>query len=405
MKYLVIVGDGMADYPLPELDQKTPLQYARTPGFDRLAAAGELGLVQTIPGQMPPGSDTANLSVLGYDPETYYTGRSPLEAASLGVELAPGDVSFRCNLVTLSSEKEYAEKTMTDYCSGEITSREAAELMALVRERYAGEEFSFHDGFNYRHLLVWHGGPDGWALTPPHDISGQAIGPYLPGGEQGRRLREMMADSYSFLAAHPVNRRRVEQNLNPANSLWIWGAGRRPQIPLFREKYGLRGAVISAVDLVKGLGVLAGLEPILVEGATGNIDTNYKGKADAAYDALLGDYDFVYLHIEAPDECSHRFERDNKIRAIELIDSKVVLPLLERLENSGEQFKVMLLTDHATPLSTGTHTRDPVPFTIYEPGKALPPRERFFDEESAAATGLVFEQGYGLMDAFIRENV
>ncbi len=405
MKYLVIVGDGMADYPMEQFDNKTALQYARTPNFDRLVEKGILGLVQTIPEKLPPGSDTANLSVMGYNPLDYYTGRSPFEAISLGVNLSPEDVSFRCNLVTLSEDQPYAEKIMKDYCAGEISNEEAAELIVSVKDALGSEEIDFHNGFRYRHLMVWHGAADQWQLTPPHDISGQKISDYLPVGKEGDRVRMMMEKSWDILAGHPVNRKRVKKGLNPANSIWIWGAGRKPLIPSYVEKYGLKGTVISAVDLVKGIGLFAGLSTVDVEGATGDIDTNYSGKVRASLDALKRGNDFVYLHIEAPDECSHRFEADNKIKAIELIDSEVVKVAREELDNSNFDYSILLVTDHATPLSLGTHTREPVPFAILRSNDLKNNRGRTFDESSAAETGLLFRDGFKLMDCFLgRDN-
>ncbi len=402
MKYLVIVGDGMADYPEKQFDGKTALQYAKTPHFDRLAAQGTLGLVRTIPDSLPPGSDTANLSVIGYDPLQYYTGRSPFEAVSLGVDLTPDDISFRCNLVTLSDEQTYAEKRMVDYCSGEITTEESAELIAVIAEKLGTAEIDFHPGFRYRHLMVWHGAADNWQLTPPHDISGKKIGEYLPAGDQAAQVRAMMEESFAILSGHPVNLRRRRKGLNPANSMWIWGNGRKPQLMPFPDKYNLQGSVISAVDLVKGIGLFAGLETIAVEGATGDIDTNYGGKVEAALEAFKRGRDFVYLHIEAPDECSHRFEYDNKIKAIELIDQEVVAVLIEELARCGFDFSILLVTDHATPLSLGTHTREPVPFTIYRSTEKLEHAGRTFDESAAGETGLYFNEGYRLMDRFLQ---
>ncbi len=404
MKYIVIVGDGMADYSVEQLGNKTILQYAHTTTFDRLASEGELGLVKTIPGDLPPGSDTANLSVMGYDPLTYYTGRSPFEAASLGVELDPADVSFRCNLVTLSDDAPYENKVMSDYCAGEITTEEAKELIAAVTEQLGSEEIDFHNGFNYRHLMVWHNGPEKWELTPPHDISGQKIGDYLPGSESGKRIKQLMEQSYNILADHPVNRERVKKGLNPANSIWIWGNGKKPLLPSFPEKYGLKGSVISAVDLVKGIGLFAGLDLIEVEGATGNIDTNYSGKAQAAINALKEGQDFIYLHIEAPDECSHRFEMENKVKAVELIDQEVANKIAGELDKSGFAYSILMITDHYTPLSLGTHTREPVPFAIFRSGEPGNNQGRKFDESSAADTGLFIEDGYRLMDRFIKND-
>jgi len=394
----------MADYPMDQLEKRTVLQYADTPGFDRLASEGELGLARTIPDQLPPGSDTANLSVMGYDPLRYYTGRSPFEAASLGVELSPDDVSFRCNLVTLSPEGSYADKSMKDYCAGEISNEEAEILIEEVKKKLGNDEIEFFCGFNYRHLMVWHGAPEDWKLTPPHDISGKKIAEHLPGGSGSAKVRAMMERSFEILADHPVNRKRVEKGLNPANSIWIWGDGKKPLLPPFEEKYGLKGSVISAVDLVKGIGLFAGLKLIQVEGATGNIDTNYSGKAEAAVEALKKGDDFVYLHIEAPDECSHRFETENKIKAIEMIDSLVVRRIRADLEQEGIDHSILLITDHATPLSLGTHTRDPVPFAIYRSSNPINKPARTFDEDCAAKTGLFLGEGYLLMDRFIKQE-
>lgn len=401
MKYIVIVGDGMADYPMEKFENKTALDYAKTPYFDQLAKKGTLGLVQTIPADLPPGSDTANLSVLGYDPLQYYTGRSPFEAASLGIDLKPEDISFRCNLVTLSPDQPYNEKIMNDYCSGEITTEEASALIALLNQELGTEAIDFHTGFRYRHLMVWHGAPHDWQLTPPHDISGKIISAYLPAGSEGNKIKRMMEHSYEILSKHPVNLERLARGLNPANSIWIWGNGRKPLLPTFKDKYGLTGSVISAVDLVKGIGLLAGLEPIIVEGATGYIDTNYDGKVKAALDSLSKGFDFVYLHIEAPDECSHRFEADNKIKAIEMIDQRVVKAICEGLEASAISHSILLVTDHATPLSLGTHTREPVPFAIYRSEAQKDNRDYSFNENSAMKTGLLIQDGYRLMDLFL----
>lgn len=394
----------MGDYPIEELGHKTPLQYAHTPNFDRLASEGILGLAKTIPSELPPGSDTANLSVIGYDPLRYYKGRSPFEAASLGVDLDPDDVSFRCNLVTLSSDQPYAEKTMVDYSAGEISTAEADQLITAVNKCFGTDAIAFYTGFYYRHLMVWHGAPDDWEMTPPHDISGRKIAAHLPGGKNGLDIVRIMEESYPLLNDHPVNRQRIEKGLNPANSVWIWGNGRKPLLPTFFEKYGLKGSVISAVDLVKGIGIIAGLESVEVEGATGNINTNYDGKVAAALDAFGRGQDFVYLHIEAPDECSHRFERENKVRAIELIDRLVVKPVREGLDRGSDDYAILLTTDHATPLSLGTHTRDPVPFAIFRKSGARDGFKVGFDEVSAAASGLLIEKGHTLMDRFLGSN-
>ena len=402
MKYLVIVGDGMADYPLEKLGGKTVLQYAKTPNFNALARKGELGLIQTIPNGLPAGSDTANLSVLGYDPLQYYTGRSPFEAASLGVELGPDDVSFRCNLVTLSKEEPYSAKTMVDYCAGEISTAEADQLIKAVDAELGTDLIRYYTGFQFRNLMVWKGASDQWSLTPPHDISSQKISDYLPGGPEGPKILELMEQSYKILVAHPVNDNRIKRGLNPANSIWLWGEGKRPLIPTLKEKYGLTGTVVSAVDLVKGIGLYAGLKIVEVEGATGYIDTNIEGKVEAVLHAFERGDDFVYLHIEAPDECSHRFEMDNKIKAIEMIDNKVVGVLTEQLAARDYDYSILLITDHATPLSLGTHTREPVPYAIYRSPEPQNSPSHAFNEDSASKTGSHYKQGFLLMDHFLQ---
>ncbi len=401
MKYLVLLGDGMADYPLQELGGKTPLQVAEKPNMDRLAKEGVLGLVRTVPPGLPPGSDVANLAVLGYDPKRYYTGRSPLEAAGMGIELGEEDVTFRCNLVTLSDEAKYEEKKMVDYSAGEISTDEAALLIKDLAAEFNSETKTFHSGVSYRHLLVWRNGPLHAKLTPPHDISDRVIGPYLPQGEGAGELLSLLKESQRILANHPVNQQRMANNLAPANSIWLWGQGTKPQLPGFYEKYRLRGAVISAVDLAKGLGVCAGLEVIEVAGATGNIHTNFAGKAEAALAAFRAGADFLYLHIEAADEAGHHGDLETKIKAIERIDQEVLGRILQELPAISPEYKILLLPDHPTPLSVRTHVADPVPFVIYssekkEPGSTLP-----FDEESAARTGLFIEPGHSLMDRFL----
>jgi 2,3-bisphosphoglycerate-independent phosphoglycerate mutase len=401
MKYLVLLGDGMADYPLRELGGKTPLQVAAKPNMDRLAKEGVLGLVRTVPPGLPPGSDVANLAVLGYDPQRYYTGRSPLEAAGMGVELGAEDVTFRCNLVTLSDEAKYEEKKMVDYSAGEISSEEAALLIKDLAAEFNSETKTLYPGVSYRHLLVWRNGPLRAELTPPHDISDRVIGPYLPQGEGAGELLSLLKESQRILAKHPVNQERIARNLAPANSIWLWGQGTKPQLPLFFEKYRLRGVVISAVDLAKGLGACAGLQVIEVPGVTGNIHTNFTGKAEAALSAFRAGVDFVYLHIEAADEAGHHGEVETKIAAIERIDHEVLGRLLRELPAITPEYKILLLPDHPTPLSVKTHVADPVPFVIYsskseQPGGSLP-----FDEESAARTGLFIEPGHSLMDRFL----
>ena len=399
MKYLVVLGDGMADYPRPELDNQTPLQYAVTPNMDLIAAQGKTGMVQTVPAGYPPGSDVANLSVMGYAPEKYYTGRSPLEAVSMGVELAEQDVAFRCNLVTLSGDAGYENKTMEDYSAGEITSEEAAELIAAVNQKLASSERRFYPGISYRHLMVWPQGPLEIILTPPHDISGRTRSEYLPNGEGRETILEMMRASYHLLKDHPVNRARAQRGLRPANSVWLWGQGKKPALPLFKELYGLQGAVISAVDLIMGIGICAGLEVIKVPGATGNIHTNFRGKAEAALNALRDGADFVYVHIEAPDEAGHQGETETKVKAIEEIDRLVLAPLLQNLPEIGD-YKILLLPDHPTPLSIKTHTAEPVPFALMD-SRAATAGNKSYNEQAAAAAGVVIPNGPALMKLFI----
>ena len=402
MKYVIVLGDGMADRPLAELGGKTPLQFARTPNMDLLSSGGETGLVQTVPPGFPPGSDVANLSVLGYDPKEYYTGRSPLEAVSMGIPLGDRDVAFRCNLVTLSGAEAYGEKRMLDYSAGEISSAEAAELIRNVNARLGGDRIRFYPGVSYRHLMVWPDGPEGASLTPPHDISGRPVASHLPEGEGGLQLRKMMEESAHFLPDHPVNRRRLEQGLPPANSLWFWGQGRRPALPAFFDKYGLTGSVISAVDLVKGIGICAGLKAVAVEGVTGNIHTNFSGKTLAALAELRSGKDFVYIHIEAPDEAGHQGDLETKVHAIEEIDEKVLRVLLPGLKEMGDH-RIMLLPDHPTPLAIKTHSSDPVPYAIYTVRAGVPgPGGGRAYNEANAAEGFCFESGHQLMDHFLR---
>lgn len=402
MKSIVIVGDGMADEPRPELGGKTLLQYARTPHFDYLAERGEMGLVTTVPENFPPGSDVANLSVMGYDPTRHYTGRSPLEAVSMGIELDDEDVSFRCNLVTLSGEPEYHRKTMVSYSGGEIETEEAQDLIDHLNRHLSNERFRFYPGISYRHVLVWRQGTDELKLTPPHDISDRVVGEHLPSGEGGGELLRLMKESNQLLTGHRVNLDREARGKLPANSAWFWGQGRRPALPSFAEKYGIRGAVISAVDLIKGIGICAGLRVIEVKGATGTITTNFAGKALAGLKALEEGDDFVLIHVEAPDEAGHQGDLETKIRAIEEIDKHVVGPVIKGLHN--QPYRLMLLPDHPTPISTKTHTSDPVPFVVYRNNDELFRKGRTFDERSAADTPLRFQLGYRLMDYFLTDS-
>lgn len=399
MKSIVIVGDGMADEPRPELGGKTPLQYARTPNLDYLAAHGEMGLVTTVPEGFAPGSDVANLSVMGYDPTRYYTGRSPLEAVSMGIELAEEDVSFRCNLVTLSEEGDYDQKTMVSYNGGEIETSEARVLIDHLNHHLSDDRFRFFPGISYRHLLVWHKGTDETDLTPPHDIPNRVVGKYLPSGAGGDDLLRLMKESNRLLTGHRVNVDRAEKGKLPANSAWFWGQGRRPSLPSFAEKYGVRGSVISAVDLIKGIGICAGMRVIEVEGATGTITTNFRGKAVAALTALQEGDDFVLIHVEAPDEAGHQGELETKVKAIEEIDEKIVGEVL--LGMRDQHYRVMVLPDHPTPISIRTHTADPVPFVVCTSTDELFRGARTFDESTASESPLRFQLGYRLMDYFL----
>lgn len=401
MKYVVILGDGMADYPLEQLDGKTPLQYADIPTINHLAMNGEIGLVKTVPDEIAPGSDVANLSVMGYDPFQYYTGRSPLEAVSMGVQLSDTDITFRCNLVTLSEEEPYSEKIMLDYSSDEISTEEAKQIIEDVDKHLHTSSIKFYPGISYRHLTVWHNGPEEFTLTPPHDILEKKISDYLPKGPHKSIILDMMVKSYDLLKDHPVNRKRTAKGLRPANSIWIWGEGKKPQLSNFKEKYHLNGSVISAVDLIKGIGISAGLKSIDVEGATGNIHTNFLGKAKAALNELKNGQDFVYVHLEAPDECGHRQEIENKVKAIEFIDRQVVQVIKEGLDNIGEAYKIMILPDHPTPLKLRTHTSEPVPFLIYQSNHIKEKSFQRYDEFSAKQSGIYFPVGYKLMDYFI----
>ncbi|ACA59570.1 cofactor-independent phosphoglycerate mutase [Candidatus Desulforudis audaxviator] len=402
LKYLVLVGDGMADEPRPELDGMTPLQYARTPHMDLVAACGEIGQVRTVPAGYQPGSDVANLSVLGYDPQKYYTGRAPLEAVSMGIDLQERDVAFRCNLVTLTDAEPYEEREMVDYSAGEISTAEARELILFLDRELGSEALRFYPGVSYRHLLVWREGPVETRLTPPHDIPGMEVRAHLPAGVGDGVLKSLMVRSAELLAGHPVNRARRQRNERTANSIWFWGQGRRPALPPFRDLFGLQGAVISAVDLIKGIGLCAGLESIEVEGATGTIHTNFRGKAVAALNALASGADFVLIHVEAPDEASHHGDLETKIRAIEEIDQRVLGEVLRGARDIGP-LRIMVLPDHPTPLRTRTHSADPVPFAILREGTGGGRKaERGFDEVSAARSGVYFRIGCKLMPYFIR---
>ena len=405
MKYIVILGDGMADEPVDELFGKTPLEAAYKPVIDGMAAHGESGLVKTLPDDILPGSDAANLSVMGYCPRKYCTGRSPLEAVSMGIQLADTDVAFRCNLVTLSNDQPYASKMMIDHSSDEISTEDAAEIIRTVRQHFGSDQFMFYSGRSYRHLLVWRNGSLDFNTTPPHDILERVVAPFLPQGNDSKVLLRMMEDSVELLHNHPVNIRRMESGLRQATSIWLWGEGKRPALPSFDEKYGLKGSVIAAVDLILGIGICAGLEPVEVEGATGNMHSNFDGKAQAAIEQLLcKDKDFVYLHIEAPDECGHRFEIENKVKSIEIIDRQIVAPIKKALDESGKEYSIMVLPDHPTPLRLRTHTSDPVPYIIYRNTAEIMSGVSSYSEKTGASSGIFIEEGFRLMDRFILEK-
>lgn len=404
MKHIVVLGDGMADKPLDALGGQTPLQKARKPMMDWLAKHGEVGLLQTIPKGLEPGSDTANLSVLGYDPRLYYTGRSPLEAVSMGVSLEEEDITFRCNLVTLSEEEPYEQKRVLDHSADEISTAEAEQLIKAIQQQFQTEFMKFYSGISYRHLLVWKGGSLDLQLTPPHDILEKRIQNYLPQGENAQILFEMMKKSYAILHHHPVNQRRIKQGLRPANSLWFWGEGKKPNLPSFEQKYHCKGSVISAVDLIKGIAISSGLHSVQVQGATGNIDTNYEGKAQAALQELKRGQDFVYIHIEAPDECGHRQEIDNKVKAIEYIDAQIVTPIKETLDKEGQPYRILILPDHPTPLSLRTHTDDPVPYVLYDSTLHQYDETLQYDEYTAKKTGIFHHQGHLFMNTFISQH-
>ncbi|MBQ9862085.1 MAG: cofactor-independent phosphoglycerate mutase [Clostridia bacterium] len=396
MKYIVLLCDGMADRPFEELQGKTPMQLAEKPNMDALAALSEVGMVKTVPDGMAPGSDVANLSVLGYCPKDCYTGRSPLEAANIGIELADDDIAFRCNLVTLSDAPVYEDKTMDDYCAGDIHTKEADAIIKSVQEAFGGGEFDFYTGTAYRHCLVWHGGKTKLGtLTPPHDISGKVIGEYLPNQAEAAPLYEMMCRSTELLRNHPVNVSRREKGLNPANAIWLWGYGKRPQLQKFEERFGVKGAMVSAVDLLKGIARLSEMQVCEVEGATGYLDTNFAGKMEAAFEALKTN-DLVYIHVEAPDECGHRGEPQNKVKAIEEIDRQILGPILEKLKTLDD-VSIMILPDHPTPLSIRTHSSDPVPYLLYRSNAKQDSGITCFTEETAASTGNVVSDGSDMM--------
>ena len=395
MKYLVVLGDGMADRPIEELGGKTPLEYADTPTMDAYSKMSEIGMVHTIPDGMKPGRDTANLSVLGYDPKKYYSGRSPLEALSIGVDMKTTDIALRCNIVTVSTDDlPYEQKTIIDHSSSEISTENAAILLDAVRKELETDVYKFYVGTSYRHLTIWDKG-EVVELTPPHDVLGQTIGQYLPKDDV---LREMMKRSYDILADHPINRKRIKEGLNPANSIWFWGAGTRPMLSSFEEKTGHKGAMISAVDLLKGIAVGAQMKVIEVEGANGGLETNYEGKAKAAVDALLnGGCDFAYIHLEAPDEMGHQGSVERKVKAIENLDKRIIKNVVEELEKAGVDFRMLVLPDHPTPIVLRTHTGDPVPYMLYD-STDKKNNTWNYNEKDAGASGNYIAEGHTIID-------
>ncbi|MDO4748351.1 MAG: cofactor-independent phosphoglycerate mutase [Eubacteriales bacterium] len=400
MKYLVMLCDGMADVPNAQLNNKTPMQKAYKPCMDSLALKGEVGLVKTVQDGMKPGSDVANLAVLGYDAKKYYSGRSPLEAASIGIDLKSTDVTFRCNLVTLSDEAEYSDKTMLDYCADDISSAEAKVLIEYIQENLGNDEFSYYPGVSYRHCLVWDNGiVKGHNLTPPHDITDRPIKEYIPQGDNVSKLYDMMKKSYDLLKDHPVNLDRIKRGKRPANSIWLWGEGTKPALDSFYDKFNKKGSMISAVDLLKGIAICAQMNSVDVDGATGYIDTNFEGKAQAAINEFKNGQDFVYIHVEAPDECGHRGEVDNKVRSIELIDEKILAPVVEFLR-SYDDFAVLVCPDHPTPLCIKTHSSDPVPYLIYNSTKEIDGADTF-TEETATESGNFIAEGFTMMSYFL----
>lgn len=402
MKYIVVLGDGMADEPIEELGGKTPLEYAVTPTMDKYSKMSEIGMVHTIPEGMSPGSDTANLAVLGYNPRKYYTGRSPLEALSIGVDMKDTDVALRCNIVTVSTDdKPYEEKTIIDHSSSEISTEDAAVLLEAVRKELETEIYKFYVGTSYRHLTIWDKG-EVVPLTPPHDILGRVIGEYLP---QDAVLREMMKKSYDILVNHPINVERMNKGLNPANSIWFWGAGTKPCVTSFEEKNHKKGVMISAVDLLKGIAVGADMTNVIVEGADGSLHTNYEGKADAAIKSLLEDgYDFAYVHVEAPDEMGHQGSYERKIQAIQYLDERVIKRIIDAFEKVGEDFRMLVMPDHPTPVRLRTHTSNPIPYMLYDSSDK---KEGTFDysEKCGEESGIFVAEGYTLINKLFEKQL
>lgn len=404
MKYFILVPDGAGDEPIEALGNKTPLEVAKMENINELARRGRVGMVKTIPDGVAPGSDAANLSVMGYDPGIYLTGRSPLEAASIGIDMSDTDVAFRTNIITLTGEGDYEDLIITDHSSGDITTEEADQLIQAVNEAFADDKIKFYTGVSYRHCMIVHDGSTEYQLTPPHDVLSQRVGDHLPKGDGCEFITDMMKKSYEILKDHPVNKARIEKGLNPANTLWIWGQGRKPSLSSFQDKYGITGTAISAVDLIKGIAICAGLNSVDVEGATGTLHTNFDGKAQAAIKEFRDGKDFVYMHLEGPDECSHQGDRDGKITCLETIDVKVLKPVMDALKADGEDYRILVVPDHRTPLAIRTHSSTPVPFVVYDSTDEQPYDEEKFFAEVSGEKGMYFDSGFELADYFFKKQ-
>ena len=399
MKYLIVVPDGSGDDEIASLGGKTPLEVSNIPNINKLASKALVGMVRTIPPGIPPGSDAANLGLMGYDARTDLAGRSPLEVISIGIDMEPDDVAFRTNFITVSGDGKYEDMTIVNHDAGCISSEESAELIEALNKEFGSDKLKYYTGTQYRHCLLVHGGRTDYETVPPHDHLDKRVGDWLPKGEDAEFLIDMMRRSYDIMNEHPVNQKRREQGLPPANSIWIWGQGKRPNLVNFEDKYSVKGSVISAIDLIRGIAMYAGLGTIIVPGATGSLDTNYEGKAQAALDLFDGGNDFVYVHVEGPDESSHAGSLEDKIACIENIDSRIVKPIVEGLRERGEAFRVLIAPDHRTPLAIRTHSSDPVPFVIYDSRNELPEDERKqFNERAAIATGVYVDEAFKLTD-------
>ena len=403
MKYLILVPDGAGDEKIEALGDKTPLEVSDIKNIDELAHRGLVGMVKTIPPGIAPGSDAANLSVMGYDPSVYLTGRSPLEAASIGIEMSDTDVAFRTNIITLSGDGDYEDLIITDHSSGDITTEEADELIKAVNEAFEDENIKFYTGVSYRHCIIVHNGSVEYELTPPHDVLTKRVGDYLPKGEGSEFITNMMKKSYDILKDHPVNKSREARGLNPANTLWIWGQGKKPSLSSFYDKYGIRGTAISAVDLIKGIAICAGLNSVDVEGATGTLHTNFDGKAKAAIDEFKRGMDFVYMHLEGPDECSHQGDMEGKMECMKSIDTKVLKPIEDYLRSAGDDFRILIVPDHRTPIAMRTHSSTPVPIVIYDSRKEEPYDEEKCFSEKSGEKGMYFDSGFELADFFFEK--